>query len=158
MHGTETTLGHDFKFSCIHPNNICNMSRISPEPYFHSTNSPLRTRTIQICHRPLWAKNTIPYFIWYTHLTENIFTRKDLYWHINLTQLKNIFSELCEYSEYRISRAGFLNKVNRLSESNFRAFQNLVDEHSVEGAPTSLYNLTKSVPDPLSMFQRGILW
>ncbi len=31
---------------------------------------------------------------------------------------------------------------------NFRAFQNLVDEHSAAGVPASLYNLTKSVPDP----------
>ena len=28
-----------------------------------------------------------------------------------------------------ISRASFLNQVNRLSESDFRAFQNLVGEH-----------------------------
>ncbi len=33
--------------------------------------------------------------------------------------------------------------------SNFRAFQNLVSEHSIAGVPASLYNLTKSVPDPL---------
>ncbi len=32
----------------------------------------------------------------------------------------------------------------------FRAFQNLVSEHSSEGAPASLYNLTKSAPDPLA--------
>ncbi len=32
-------------------------------------------------------------------------------------------------------------------EPHFRAFQNLVSEHSVEGVPASLYNLTKSVPD-----------
>ena len=36
-------------------------------------------------------------------------------------------------------------------ESYFRAFRNLVSEHSIKGVPTSLYNLTKSVPDPLSM-------
>ncbi len=30
------------------------------------------------------------------------------------------------------------------------AFQNLMVEHSVEGVPASLYNLTKSVPDPLN--------
>ncbi len=30
-----------------------------------------------------------------------------------------------------------------------RAFQNLVSEHSIEGDPASLYNLTKSDPDPL---------
>ena len=47
-----------------------------------------------------------------------------------------------------ISRVGFLNQVNRPIESNFRAFQNLVSEHSIEGVPTSLYNRTKSVPDP----------
>ena len=27
--------------------------------------------------------------------------------------------------------------------------QNLVSEHSIEGVPASLYNLTKSAPDPL---------
>ncbi len=37
---------------------------------------------------------------------------------------------------------------NRPIESNFKAFQNLVSEHSVEGVPASLYNLTKSVQDP----------
>ena len=42
----------------------------------------------------------------------------------------------------------FLNQVNRPSESDFRAFQNLVNEHSIEGVPASLYNQTKSVPDP----------
>ena len=35
-------------------------------------------------------------------------------------------------------------------ESDFRAFQNLVSEHSSEGAPASIYNLTKSAPDPCS--------
>ncbi len=35
-------------------------------------------------------------------------------------------------------------------EINFRAFQNLVTEHSVEGVQASLYNLTNSVPDPLN--------
>ncbi len=35
-------------------------------------------------------------------------------------------------------------------KSNFRAFQNLVGEHSIAGVPASLYNLTKSVPDPLT--------
>ena len=39
-------------------------------------------------------------------------------------------------------------QVNRPIESNFRAFKNLVGEHSVEGDPSSLYNLTKSDPDP----------
>ena len=42
----------------------------------------------------------------------------------------------------------FLNQVNQLSESNFRALQNLVGDHSVAGVPASFYNLTKSVPDP----------
>ncbi len=46
----------------------------------------------------------------------------------------------------------FLNQVNRLIESNFRAFQNLVSEHSVAGVPASLYNQTKSVPDPYQKF------
>ena len=32
-------------------------------------------------------------------------------------------------------------------KGDFRAFQNLVSEHSI--APASLYNLTKSAPDPL---------
>ncbi len=45
--------------------------------------------------------------------------------------------------------AGVLNQANRPSESNFRAFQNLVSELLFEGVPASLYNLTKSVPDPL---------
>ncbi len=31
------------------------------------------------------------------------------------------------------------------------AFQNLVSEHSVEGVPASLYNLTKSVLDPYNL-------
>ena len=34
-------------------------------------------------------------------------------------------------------------------EPYFRAFQNLVGEHSVKGDPASLYNLTKGDPDPL---------
>ncbi len=38
-----------------------------------------------------------------------------------------------------------------MNESNFKAFQNLVGEHSVKGDPSSLYNLTKSDPDPLSL-------
>ncbi len=42
-----------------------------------------------------------------------------------------------------------LHQVNQLIESNFRAFQNLVGEYSVEGDPASIYNLTKSDPDPL---------
>ena len=41
-----------------------------------------------------------------------------------------------------------LNQVNRPIESNFRAFQNLIGEHSVKGDPASLYNLAKSAPDP----------
>ncbi len=39
---------------------------------------------------------------------------------------------------------GPLQQVNRPSERDFRAFQNWVNE----GAPASLYNLTKSAPDP----------
>ncbi len=38
----------------------------------------------------------------------------------------------------------------RLSESDFRAFQNLVGEHSIAGVPASLYNLIKSASDPYS--------
>ncbi len=34
------------------------------------------------------------------------------------------------------------------TRSDFRAFQNLVCEHSIEGVQASLYNLTKCVPDP----------
>ncbi len=45
-------------------------------------------------------------------------------------------------------RYSFLNQVNRPIESNFRAFQNLLSDLTVEGVHTSLYNLTKSVPDP----------
>ncbi len=33
-----------------------------------------------------------------------------------------------------------------------RAFQNLVSEHSCEGVTASLYNLTKSIPDPWGLF------
>ena len=47
-----------------------------------------------------------------------------------------------------ISRAGFLNQVNPHIESNFKADQNLVGEHSHGGDPASLYNLRKSDPDP----------
>ncbi len=57
----------------------------------------------------------------------------------------------------RLSRAGFLHQVNRPIESNFRAFQNLVDEHSVEGDPASLYKLTKSDPDPLKLNKISII-
>ncbi len=39
-------------------------------------------------------------------------------------------------------------KPRTLLSYNEWAFQNLVSEHSVEGVPTSLYNPTKSVPDP----------
>ncbi len=35
--------------------------------------------------------------------------------------------------------------------------QNLVGEHYIEGVPASLYNLTKSVPDPLSKTQSHYL-
>ena len=56
-----------------------------------------------------------------------------------------------------ISRVGFLNHVNRPTESNFKAFQNLDSEHSVEGVPASLYNLTKSVPDSLTCCQSFII-
>ncbi len=45
-------------------------------------------------------------------------------------------------------------QVNRPIESNFRAFQNLVSEHSVAGVPASLNNLAKSVPDPWVMATR----
>ena len=38
--------------------------------------------------------------------------------------------------------------ANRTGESNFTACQNSIGEHSFEGVPASLYNLTKSVPDP----------
>ncbi len=48
-----------------------------------------------------------------------------------------------------ISIPGFLNQANRISECNFTACQNSVSEHSFEGVPASLYNPTKSVPDPL---------
>ena len=42
----------------------------------------------------------------------------------------------------------------------FRAFQNSVSEHSVEGVPASLHNLTKSAPDSsaLNDFHDGIEW
>ncbi len=48
----------------------------------------------------------------------------------------------------RWSITGFLNQANRTSESHFTACQNSLSEHSFEGVPASLYNLTKSVPDP----------
>ncbi len=56
--------------------------------------------------------------------------------------------------------AGFLNQVNRPTESNFRPFQNLVGEHPVEGDPASLDNLTKSDPDPLigCHYQTCVSW
>ena len=66
--------------------NISNMSRISPEPYIHSTNGPSWNQNFwcisraiwafQIYHKPTRAKNTIPYFIWFPHLTENDFSMK----------------------------------------------------------------------------------
>ncbi len=40
-------------------------------------------------------------------------------------------------------------------ESDLRAFQNLIGEHSIAGDPASLYNLIKSAPDPWSV---EILW
>ena len=46
----------------------------------------------------------------------------------------------------------YFHSTNRPITSNFRAFQNLVAEHSVEGDPASLYmlyNLPKSGPDPM---------
>ncbi len=45
----------------------------------------------------------------------------------------------------------FLNHANRPNESYFTISQNLKREHSFVGAPASLYNLTKSAPDPLSV-------
>ena len=66
-------VGHFLQAQCLYPENTCKMSRISPDPYLHLTNGPLRNRNVwyifrailafQIYHRPLWAKNTIPYFI-----------------------------------------------------------------------------------------------
>ena len=49
-----------------------------------------------------------------------------------------------------------VNQVNRPSESDFRASQKLISEHSIEGALASLYNLTKSAQDPLKHFQPKI--
>ncbi len=37
-------------------------------------------------------------------------------------------------------------------------FQNLVGEHSVKGDPASLYNLTKSDPDPLKKVPDRTPW
>ena len=54
-----------------------------------------------------------------------------------------------QYSKAWISIPGFLNQANRTTESNFTACQNSLSEHSFEGVPASLYNLTKSVPGPL---------
>ena len=42
----------------------------------------------------------------------------------------------------------YSNKISNMSESNFTACQNSVSEHSFEGVPASLDNLTKSVPGP----------
>ncbi len=41
-----------------------------------------------------------------------------------------------------------LNQANRPSESNSTACENSVSEHSFADIQASLYNLTKSVPDP----------
>ncbi len=46
---------------------------------------------------------------------------------------------------------------NRPSESNFKAFQNLVGEHSIAGVPASLYNITKRVPDPYTFIPFYVL-
>ncbi len=46
----------------------------------------------------------------------------------------------------------YRNQANRTSESNVTACQNSLSEHSFEGVPSSLYNLTKSVPDPQSIY------
>ncbi len=49
----------------------------------------------------------------------------------------------------RISLEPYFHSTNgRLNESDFRAFQNVVGEHSISGITASLYKLTKSVPDP----------
>ena len=42
----------------------------------------------------------------------------------------------------------YFHPTNWTSESNFAACQNSLSEHSFEGVPAFLYNLTKSVPDP----------
>ncbi len=42
----------------------------------------------------------------------------------------------------------FLNHANWPNVSYFPIPQNVKGEHSFVGAPTSLYNLTKSAPDP----------
>ena len=45
---------------------------------------------------------------------------------------------------------GPLNQANRTRESSFTSCQNSLSEHSFEGVLGSLYNLTKSVPDPFN--------
>ncbi len=45
-----------------------------------------------------------------------------------------------------------LNHANRPNESYFTIPKNLKGEHSFVGAQASLYNLTKSAPDPLFCF------
>ena len=136
-----------------------------PEPF----------ETFQIYHRPLWAKDTIPYFIWFTPLT-HIFHKGIWISMQNLSKLIQTSVSCVNimlfkgkvWANFKIfgcsrsfqcwfqlngkvwpSMAGFLNQVNRPSESNFRDFQNLVNEHSLEGVPASLHNQTKSVSDPL---------
>ena len=37
------------------------------------------------------------------------------------------------------------------------SFQNLLGEHSIAGVPASLYNITKSVPDPFNGFKETLL-
>ncbi len=54
----------------------------------------------------------------------------------------------------RISPEPYFHSTNgRLSESDFRAFRNLVGEHSIAGVPASLYNRIKSVQDPYVMIE-----
>ncbi len=60
-----------------------------------------------------------------------------------------------EQQGLQISSASFLNQVNRPSESDFTAFQNLVSEHSIARVPASLYNLTKSAQDPFCPSESG---
>ena len=43
----------------------------------------------------------------------------------------------------------FLNQANQTSESNSTACQSSVSEHLFAGDPASLYEITKSDPDPL---------
>ncbi len=53
-------------------------------------------------------------------------------------------------SNFHPTNAPLQNQANQTNESNFIACQNSLSEHSFAGVPASLYNLTKSVPDPLS--------